>query len=104
MKTRQACIETEAEEATGLMPRPALSSSTRQLQCNWSGFYDSHLSLIDICGSILTQPRKMARDDVGKSDTTFLSKEARIMPVTQKVQNIMKPRSPILIPRGTSEV
>lgn len=48
--------------------------------------------------------RKMSSCDVSESHTTLLSNEARVWSITQKVNDIMKPRRSIVRPKVTTEV
>lgn len=94
MKRKYNLIEREAVEATGLTPSPASSSSTGQLHCNFGGTYGAPMFEIDSHGSFFSTPTtknlRTTRDDISESDTTLLSNEATVVPVSQKFKGNIK--------------
>lgn len=92
MKRRYASIETKDKEATGLTPIPSPSSSNGQLQCIWSGSYESSLFPIDTLESSLSS-KKMVLGNVSDSDAHLLNNEAMVMQFRRDVKEIMKARN-----------
>lgn len=69
----------EAEEATGITPSPAPSSSNPQFQSTLDRSFDSPWFEIYKRGSFLLQPKKR-REAECASDTTLMSNEATVIP------------------------
>lgn len=87
MRRRFSCIETKAEEVTGITPSPAPFTSTAYINDGVPSDNYKPLFEIDSRGSFLApriKRRRLEKDSISESNTTCLSNENPVVPVSQK--------------------